>query len=77
MARKVLHVVHNNTSENWLVKQAGVSFPVISTPKKADAVRTAVALAKSMQPSQVKIHGLNGEIQNEWTYKNDPRKYLS
>lgn len=77
MARKVLHVVHHNPSDQWLVKQAGANYPLISTNLKADAVETAVVLAKSMQPSQVKIHGLKGKIQNEWTYKNDPPKYLS
>ena len=77
MARKILHVVHHNSSDRWLIKQAGTNYPLISTERKVDAVKMAAALAKSIQPSQVKIHGLKGKIQNEWTYKNDPPEYLS
>lgn len=76
MTRKVLHVVHNNPSAQWFVKEARTNFPLFTANLKEDAVKTAVDIAKSMQPSQVKIHGLDGKIQTEWTYKNDPRKYL-
>ncbi|MDP3052307.1 MAG: DUF2188 domain-containing protein [bacterium] len=76
MVRKVLHVVRNDLSNQWFIKEAGIGFPLASANLKENAVKTAVNLAKSMQPSQVKIHGLDGKIQTEWTYKNDPRRYL-
>jgi len=77
MARKVFHVVHNNGTDNWDIKQADLNMSVGSFDLKEQAVKTAVSFAKISQPSQVKIHGLDGKIQNEWTYKNDPRRYLS
>jgi hypothetical protein len=76
MNRKIIHVVHNNLSKQWFVKDAGTNFPLYRSILKDGAIKTAVNIAKSIPPSQVKVHGLNGKIQTEWTYKNDPRKYL-
>ena len=76
MARKVLHVVHNTPSDQWFIKEAGMNFPLSTANLKEDAVKMAVNLAKSIQPSQVKVHGLDGKIQTEWTYENDPQRYL-
>lgn len=77
MPRKVYHVVFNNSLDRWNIKQAGLNFSQGTFNLKEEAIKMAVILAKADKPSQVKIHGLNGKIQNEWTYKNDPRRYLS
>jgi hypothetical protein len=73
MGRKVLHVVPNK-SKGWNVKEGGGEI-VSSHRKKDNAVDKTVKIAKHDTPSQVKIHKQNGEIQKEWTYKNDPEKY--
>jgi len=77
MSRKVYHVIFNNSSEQWNIKQAGLNFTQGSFSLKEEAVKMAVILAKVDKPSQVKIHGLDGKIQNEWTYEKDPRRYVS
>ena len=76
MKRNIYHVVHNNQTEKWDIKQAGLNYNINSFELKKDAEKIAVSMAKIVQPSQVKIHRLNGKIQKEWTYGNDPEKYL-
>ena len=73
MKRKTFHVIHENSSEKWKIEQAGTNFPLASFGTKAPAVEFAVQIAKNGGGlTQVKIHGLDGKIQNEWTYGKDP-----
>jgi hypothetical protein len=39
---------------------------------KKDAIARAKCLAKAASRGQVKVHGRNGRIQVEYTYKEDP-----
>lgn len=75
--RDVFHVTHNRSADKWDVKRGGSDFALASLNLKKDATNTAVSMAKNSPLGQVKIHGLDGKIQNEWTYGKDPRRYIS
>jgi len=71
---KRLDVVHKGSK--W-VAQTGAKQVVASAPKKVDTVRKTAKVAKAdPKPVTVKIHTLNGRIQEERTYPTfaDPRK---
>lgn len=70
MARKVVHVVPNKGA--WNVKSEGASRAGSSHEKKSDAVDRAKEQAKGAPTGQVVIHGKDGKIQTEHTYKKDP-----
>ena len=56
----------------WQVKKRG-NLQATSVHKvKDEAVQRARALALANQPSQVVVRRLNGTIEFEWTYGNDP-----
>lgn len=60
----------------WVAKTRGGEV-MARAPKKVDAVRkTARAAQRDNQPVSVRIHNLNGRIQEERTYprKADPRR---
>ena len=69
--RNVYHVVPTPEGD-WRVKKEGGNRAagVFNTQKAA--IERAREIAKSQQPSQVKIHGENGKIRDEHTYKKDP-----
>ena len=75
--RNVFHVVTNRLTDNWDVKEGKSGVILASYNLKTEAINRAVSLAKSSQLGQVKIHGLDGKIQNEWTYGKDPKRYIS
>jgi len=68
--RKQYHVVPRDNG--WAVKRASTQRASSVHASKADAIEAARGLARGNTPSQVLIHGKNGAIQREWTYKNDP-----
>ena len=73
MKRKIYHVVADENQ--WQVKLEGAERASANLNLKAEAVKTAAELAKNTGLGQVKIHGLDGKIQEEHTYGKDPRKY--
>ena len=76
--RKSYHVVPGtaaNKKKVWKVKLAGrstVANGVFSG--KVQAVLRAKELAKKAKLGQVLVHKLDGTIQTEYTYGNDPKK---
>ena len=71
--RAVYHVT--GTRGNWRVTREGAQRASAVTQTKADAVERARELAKAQDLGQVKIHGMDGQIQREYTYGQDPEKY--
>jgi hypothetical protein len=55
----------------WQVKREGASRASVVLPTKAAALDRAREIA-SNQEGALKIHGLNGRIQQEHTYHEDP-----
>lgn len=71
--RKVYHVVPDAGAEAWVVSQEGGKFRR-EFPKKDEAVDFAKARARGEEPSQVKVHKANGNMEYESTYGSDPQE---
>jgi hypothetical protein len=56
----------------WKVAVEGEAFEVVRD-KKDDAIAEAKERAKQAELGQVIVHGQDGQIQEEFTYGEDPR----
>ena len=73
--RMVYHVVPDASGKQWVVTQENGSFrEEFST--KADAEAFAKARARGQEPSQVKVHKSDGNMEYE-SYGLDPARTLS
>lgn len=64
------------TDDGWVGKTNGQTVPNTAAPTKEQAVKNTAAVAKnSSEPTSVRIHKANGQIQEERTYPRsaDPR----
>jgi hypothetical protein len=60
------------TASDWVITQAGQMLEAFDN--KDNAVERARQLARHEGPSQLRIHGRNGRLQEEHTYdREDPR----
>ena len=71
MVRKVYHVTP--VGEAWGVRRARRKRADSIYFIKTDAIARAKRLARAAPLGQVKVHGRNGRIQTEFTYREDPR----
>ena len=69
--RTVYHVVPNSSAEKWLVTQENGGFRKEYRTKE-EAVEEAKQLAREQEPSQVKVHTHDGNMEYESTYGEDP-----
>jgi uncharacterized protein DUF2188 len=74
--RTVYHVVPNASGERWVVSQENGEFREEHRTKE-EAVNAAKERARSQEPSQVKVHKQDGNMEYESTYGDDPRRYPS
>ena len=74
MKRKVVHITPDG-NKGWNVKSEGSERAVANYGNKTDAISRGKEVAKNALLGQIKIHGMNGRIQTEHTYGNDPEKY--
>lgn len=70
MARTVFHVVP--TTNGWGVKKEGEDRPRREFSTKNDAITFGRNLCLVSKPSQLKIHKMDGTIETEYTYGDDP-----
>ena len=70
--RTVYHVVPNADQSRWVVSREGDSFRE-EFDTKDEAERAAKDRARGEQPSQVKVHKKDGNMEYESTYGEDPR----
>jgi hypothetical protein len=71
--RTVYHVTPNSDLSKWLVvREKDDSFRE-EHDTKDEAETSAKRRAREEEPSQVKIHGKDGNMQSEVTYGDDPR----
>jgi hypothetical protein len=71
--RTVYHVIPNADQSRWLVTRENDSFRQEYRTKE-EAERAAKERARGEEPSQVKIHRLDGNMEAESTYGDDPRR---
>lgn len=72
--RTVYHVVPNASGEEWLVTREHDDTLREPYRTQDEAVRRAKARARAEEPSQVKVHSLDGTMEYESTYGGDPRR---
>lgn len=73
--RTVFHVAHDKRDDSWKVKKEGSERASSAHGTKAEASQTAFERGRKTPNSQVKVHGMDGKIQEERTYGNNPEKY--
>ena len=71
--RTVYHVVPNAAGEAWLVRQEDGDFREEHATKE-QAVASAKERARRQEPSQVKVHKSDGNMEYESTYGEDPAR---
>jgi hypothetical protein len=71
--RTVYHVVPDAGGDRWLVTEENAQFREEYETKTA-AVEAAKARARHAEPSQVKVHTADGNMEYESTYGSDPRQ---
>jgi Uncharacterized protein conserved in bacteria (DUF2188) len=71
--RTVYHVVPNSSAERWVVSQENAEFRR-EFDTKEEAVDFAKERARGQEPSQVKVHKKDGNMEYESTYGDDPRR---
>ena len=71
--RTVYHVVPDAGGDRWLVTEENAEFRE-EYDTKAGAVEAAKTRARHAEPSQVKVHTQDGNMEDESTYGDDPRQ---
>ena len=66
--RTVYHVIPDASSEMWMVTQEGSDNTRGVFRRKAEAVLIAKLRARKQEPSQVKVHNSDGDMEYESTY---------
>ena len=69
--RTVYHVVPSGDGKAWIVSQENGGYSREFRAKE-DAVKTATEMAQEQVPSQVKVHGADGDTEYESTYGETP-----
>ena len=71
--RTVYHVTPNSDLSKWLVVRENDDSFRNEFETKAEAEEAAKTRARKEQPSQVKVHKKDGNMEYESTYGDDPR----
>lgn len=71
--RKTYHLVYTKESKQWKVEIEGASRASSVHENKKSALDAARELARNQQPSQLVVHNMDGTIQTEYTYGDDPK----
>jgi hypothetical protein len=69
--RTRIDVTPDKRAGGWVVKGDGEEHRF---DRKADAVQSAAAAGRQLGNAQVVIRAMDGKIQSERTYGNDPRR---
>jgi hypothetical protein len=72
--RTVYHVLPNASGEQWVVSQENDDSFREQYGSKLEAVQAAKTRARGQEPSQVKVHTRDGNMEYESTYGDDPSR---
>jgi hypothetical protein len=72
--RTVFHVVPNASAEQWVISKENDDSFREEYRTKEEAVQAAKERARALEPSQVKVHKHDGNMEYESTYGDDPRR---
>ena len=73
MDRTVYHVMPIADASRWVVSREDDDSFREEFSSKEEAVQSAKSRARSEEPSQVKVHKKDGDMEYESSYGNDPR----
>jgi hypothetical protein len=73
--RKVYHVVPNADGSRWVISRENNDTFREEYDTKQEAVEAAKSRARGEEPSQVKVHGSDGNMEYESTYGDDPERF--
>lgn len=75
--RTIYHVAPDaNGGNRWIVAMEDSDFRQEHRTKES-AVKAAEELAREQEPSHVKVHKSNGNMEYEMSYGDDAREYVS
>lgn len=72
--RAVYHVVPDASAQRWVISREHNDSFREEYATKEEAVNAAKERARSEEPSQVKVHKADGNMEYESTYGADPRR---
>lgn len=72
--RTVYHVVPDATGDKWVISEERNDTFRQEFGTKEEAVRAAKERARGQEPSQVKVHRSDGNMEYESTYGEDPSR---
>jgi len=72
--RTVYHVVPDASGEEWVISQEKNDSFREQYRTKEEAIRAAKERARGQEPSQVKVHRSDGNMEYESTYGQDPER---
>ena len=72
--RTVYHVVPNSSADAWVISRENDEGFREEYRTKEEAVQAAKERARGQEPSQVKVHRSDGNMEYESTYGQDPSR---
>jgi hypothetical protein len=72
--RTVYHVVPDASADRWVISRENEDSFREEYRNREEAVDAAKARARGEEPSQVKVHRSDGNMEYERTYGDDPRQ---
>ena len=73
--RRSFHLTHDKEKGDWKLFEQGSKRTIRRFSTKDEGVKISSEIVRKSGNSQLKIHKVDGKIQEERTYGNDPRRY--
>ncbi len=73
--RRSFHLTHDKEKGDWKLFEQGSKRTIRRFSTKDEGVKISSEIVRKTGNSQLKIHKVDGKIQEERTYGNDPRRY--
>ena len=73
--RRSFHFTHDKKKGDWKLFEQETNRTIRRFKTKEQGVKISVDIVRKKGNSQLKIHKVDGKIQEERTFGNDPRRY--
>ncbi len=73
--RRSFHFTHDKKKGDWKLFEQGTNRTIRRFKTKEQGVKISADIVRKKGNSQLKIHKVDGKIQEERTFGNDPRRY--
>ena len=75
MPKRIIYDVEPRDGGDWAAQRRGTERAAVVTRNKNHAIDEARRLAQQHTLGQVVVKGVNGRIEREYTYGDDPSRY--